>query len=30
MKAVFRALRHGEPKLALPRLGGLFADRADA
>ena len=25
MKAVFRALRHGEPKLGLPALGGLFA-----
>jgi hypothetical protein len=25
MKAVFRTLRHGEPKLGLPALGGLFA-----
>ena len=25
MKAVFRALRQGEPKLGLPALGGLFA-----
>jgi hypothetical protein len=25
VKVVFRALRHGEPKLALPALGGLFA-----
>jgi len=25
LKAIFRALAHGEPKLALPALGGLFA-----
>ena len=30
MKAVFRALRHGEPKLGLPALGRPVRDRTDA